>query len=84
MGELPFGACGVPHRRPLCGHERWQDAHQAPRGALRRETGLYLILLFFLLFGRCSIGITFVLLCQLYIIIFQLTLSPRFVFVILL
>lgn len=43
MGEFSFGARGVPHRRPLCGHEGWQDAHQASRGPLWRETGKYLL-----------------------------------------
>lgn len=39
MGELALGACRVPHRRPLRGHERRQDAYPTPRGAFRRETG---------------------------------------------
>lgn len=51
MGEFPFGACGVPHRRPLCGYEGWQDAHQASRGPLWRETGTYLLFLSLVLYN---------------------------------
>jgi len=39
MGEFTFGPRKWPHRRSLRGHARWQNAHQATRGALRRAIG---------------------------------------------
>lgn len=42
MGELALGPRRVPHRRPVRGHARWQEPHQAARGAVGRETGKYI------------------------------------------
>lgn len=39
MGEFTFSPRKWPHRRSLRGHARWQNAHQATRGALRRAIG---------------------------------------------
>lgn len=39
MGELPPGACGLPHRRLVRGHARRQEPHQAAGGPVGRALG---------------------------------------------
>jgi hypothetical protein len=39
MGKLAPGSSKWPYWRSLCGHARWQNAHQAVGGALRRAIG---------------------------------------------
>ena len=43
MGEFPSDPCQLQDQRPVCRSTRWQDAHEAARGPLWRETGKFII-----------------------------------------